>query len=482
MTRKRRPPSLPVSPPPRATNPVISFLHSSAMMGDERWEEAIRTLHRFLELEDIPINRQMAYQNLSACYLALERFDEALAALDEAQHTQQPIDPDIIYNRGVTCACASRVPEAIAAFEQYTHNWPKLARQRDVKQTMRTLRDIERGKIPPGSYLLEHLQDQIVDNLEVDDFHLVESKARRMISAVPERSEGHFALGLAYLEKNLYPEALDAFQAAQIRDPNYEPTLYNIGHTYLKLEQPELAISWLERALHLNPKNLATMHQLGVACEHLGRREAAIKWWKRALGHDPNYVMAQWRLHEIGEGPEPVEPSSPNQPQLRLMTPIIKARMRKPVVYQNGDVTLTFDGQVGFVLEDSDNPLNATIHAGGPFKTAVILDEDLLDLIGLVKMLLRLIGAHNTRDIAILAYYAEGESFSYHARFQRGKRIEFDAQGQFVVNEVPRFFKLRMDSELATPYGNPMQGKLIYLNQHPKSSILISTLGLEPEG
>jgi len=151
-------------------------------------------------------------------------------------------------------------------------NWPQLARQRDVKQTLHTLRHIERGKMPPGSYLLQYLQEQIVHNLEVDDFHLVESKARRMIAAVPERMEGHFALGLACLEKNRYSEALVAFQAAQLRDTDYEPALYNIGHTYLKLDQPELAISWLERALRRDPKNLATMHQLGVACQHCRRR------------------------------------------------------------------------------------------------------------------------------------------------------------------------------------------------------------------
>jgi len=62
-------------------------------------------LYRFLELENDPINRRMAYQNLSVCYLALERFDEALAALDEAQRTQ-PVDSDVIYSRGVTFACA----------------------------------------------------------------------------------------------------------------------------------------------------------------------------------------------------------------------------------------------------------------------------------------------------------------------------------------------------------------------------------------
>ena len=303
-----------------------------------------------------------------------------------------------------------------------------------------------------------------------------------MIAALPERPEGHFALGLACLGENRYLEALDAFHAAQLRDPNFEPVLYNIGYTYLKLDQPELAISWLERALRRGPKNLATMHQLGIACERLDRREEAVHWWKRALEIDPNYSPAQWRLHEISEGPEPVKPLSPNQPKLRLMTPEIKARMRKPQVYCSDGVTLTFDGRVGFVLEDADNPLNGTIHAGSPFTTAIILDEDLLDLMGLVKMLLRMIDANNTRDIAILVYYTKGEPFNYQTRFQRGKRIEFDAQGQFVVTELPLFFKLCIDSDLVTPYGNPMHGMLIYLNQHPKSSILISTLGLKHGG
>jgi hypothetical protein len=164
------------------------------------------------------------------------------------------------------------------------------------------------------------------------------------------------------------------------------------------------------------------------------------------------------------------------------MTPAVKARMPKPHVFHNGSVTLTYDEQVGFVLEDTGNPLNATIHAGSPFKIAEISDEDLLDLMGLTKMLLRLINAHNTRDIAVLAYYGEDQLFNFQARFDRSKRIEFDSHGHFVITEVPGFFKLRMESDLATPYGNPMRGKLIYLNQSPRPGILISTLGVEHDG
>lgn len=155
--------------------------------------------------------------------------------------------------------------------------------------------------------------------------------------------------------------------------------------------------------------------------------------------------------------------------------------MKHPVVHRQGGVTLTFDPRVGYVLEDKENIRNGTIHAGGPFQIAQILDEDMLDLIGLVKLLLRLIDGSNTRDVAVLVYYASRPIFNYQARYQRGKRVEFDTHGQFIVNEVPRFFKLRIDSDLSTPYGDPMRGTLIYLNQHPESGFLLTTLGLASE-
>jgi tetratricopeptide (TPR) repeat protein len=448
-------------------------------MGDERWEEAIVALQRFLEMVNKPEDRRLAYQNLGACYLALERYDEALAALDEVER-YAPDDPDTIHSRGVIYACAARIPEAIAIFKLFARRWPKLARRRETREAIRQLRRAQRGKISAGSYLVDHLQEQISDDLVLGDFHLVERKARRMVAADPDPPEGHFALGVACVEQGRYQEALAAFQAAHSRDPKHAPTLYNIGHTYLQLDKSEQAILWLERALRRDPKDLAALHQLGLACERLGRRDEAVVWWRRALKIDPGYYLAQQRLHEVGQGPEPTElPLPPSSQQLRTMTPIVKARMRRPEVYRNGGLTLTYDGGVGFVLEDTENPRNATVHAGGPFQIAHIThEEDILDLIGMVKLLLRMINSQNTRDVAALAYYANRPIFSYQIRFERGEQIEFDADGQFVVTEAPRFFKLRIDSDFSTPYGDPMQGMLIYLNQHPRPGILVSTLGL----
>ncbi len=173
-------------PPDRATNPMIPWLHALAAMGDEHWEEAIVAFQRLLALEQDPEAHYLVWRNLSGCYHALERYDEALAALDETERSI-PNNPDLVRSRGVIYACAGRLPEAIATFERFARRWPRQARLRDTRETIHELQRIQHGEIPPGSFLVRHLQEQIHHHIELGEFHLVERKARRMIAADPNR-------------------------------------------------------------------------------------------------------------------------------------------------------------------------------------------------------------------------------------------------------------------------------------------------------
>jgi tetratricopeptide (TPR) repeat protein len=420
----------------------------------------------------------MACFNFSACYAAQEKYDKALEVLDKAQQ-YAPDDPEILRSRAVTYACAGRIPEALSAFEAFRRRWPRYARRFDTTHTLRKLHKIKRGELPTRDYLVDYLQEQISHNTELGDFHLVEDKARRMIEANPNRPEGHFALGLACLEQDRYTEALEPFLTAHQRNPDHTPTLHNIGLTYLELDKPKEAISWLRRAHESDPEHLGAMYQLGVAYARLEKPEMALTWWHRVLELAPDHYPAQARVHEMGEGPEPTaSPLSPQVQQIKRMKPMVKANMRHPRVYRNGGVVLTYD-PLSFVLEDAENPRNATLYSGIPVSTRKIPDHErshLLDLTGMVKMLLSLINAQNTRRVAILTYYANRPVFHYEAHFAGGESVSFNASGQFVVTEIPRFFKLKIDSDLATPYGDPMQGMLIYLNQKRRPGLLLSTL------
>jgi regulator of sirC expression with transglutaminase-like and TPR domain len=67
----------------------------------------------------------------------MERYAEALAALDEVERYAPPDDPDTIRSRGVVYVCAGRIPEAIATFEFFARRWPKQARQHETQEAIR---------------------------------------------------------------------------------------------------------------------------------------------------------------------------------------------------------------------------------------------------------------------------------------------------------------------------------------------------------
>ena len=112
--------------------------------------------------------------------------------------------------------------------------------------------------------------EQISHNLDVNDFYLVEHKAQEMISLLPNRPEGHFYLGVAYLETGRFQEGIDAFKLAVTLNPEHDVTRYNLAYALIKDGRVEEAIPHLELALQCTPNYLEAIHEMGVACNLLG--------------------------------------------------------------------------------------------------------------------------------------------------------------------------------------------------------------------
>ena len=170
-----------------------------------------------------------------------------------------------------------------------------------------------------------------------------------MIGIDNGRPAGHFALGLALLRQEQTEAAVPAFLDAHALEPDYVPTLYNVGYCFFQLNQPDQAITWLDRAFQQDKTYVAALQIKGKIYEQLGQREKAIALWQQALSINPDYESAQYALFEAGIGSEPEEPPVERTRQLQQMTPLVKARMSQPRAYHNGDVSLTFDPGVGFV-------------------------------------------------------------------------------------------------------------------------------------
>jgi tetratricopeptide (TPR) repeat protein len=228
MPNKRR--SAHKVPTRETTPPYALFIHALAAMGDERYAEAITTLHKYLILERDPLAQAGGLQNLAACLMETGQYVQALDKLNQLE-TLTPLTPAAQFLRGVILARSGRFSEAQALFDIYARQQPRLARQMNLKDTQDLLKVIKQGKRSPGAFLAEQLQTYLSLNIDFGDYILVEQKARQIIAADPSRPEGHFALGVACIEFERYTEALVAFQEALRLNPKHGITLYNIGYT-----------------------------------------------------------------------------------------------------------------------------------------------------------------------------------------------------------------------------------------------------------
>ena len=208
----------PLHQPNRENDPPAIHMHILATMGDERWQEAIDTLQRMLAIVEQPKERPGIYQNLAVCYRALERSDEALAALDEAERLA-PGQPDVIFARSVILASAARIPEAIAALKPLFPGLLKRPRHPQAQDFLRDLRRIQQKGSSPHTVHVDYIHAQIDDNIELGDMDRIESKARRMIELDPARAEGHFNLGNALETQGRRQEALEPLLMAGLKNP-----------------------------------------------------------------------------------------------------------------------------------------------------------------------------------------------------------------------------------------------------------------------
>lgn len=445
-------------------------------LGNEQWEEGVVLLQKFLKGIHDPFERIPVYCNLATCYLEHGLYDDALAVWEQVADIETDT-PELWFGRAAAYGCRGQLEKAIKAFEQFQRLNPVLAHQLAIDQMIADLQEEQRGEIAPGSFLYEHLRAQLDDNFDLGDYALVERKARQMIGIDNGRPEGHSALGLALLRQEQAEAAIPAFLDAQALEPNYVPTLYNIGYCFFRLNQPDQAITWLDRAFQQDKTYVAALQIKGKIYDQLGQREKAIALWQQALSINPDYEPAQYALFEAGIGSESEEPLSEKTRQLQHMTPLVKARMSQPRVYHNGNVSLTFDPGVGFVLEDTGNIHNGTVYAGGPFRVAKMGVTDILHFVGTLKLIVRQANQDNCYDMAILAYYPDQPAFNYLLEMT-GDGLESSSNGRLLSDQAPSHLKVRIDSDLESPYGSPFRGYFIYLGQETKPGVAVMTLGL----
>jgi tetratricopeptide (TPR) repeat protein len=207
-----------------------------------------------------------AWQVLGSSLEDLRRFDEALAAYNEALARGGP--------RADVVLAAARVRLELGQIEEGLEG-VRYAREQGVVNP-ESLRQVglqlaEVGKIHEALDLLEEM-------------------------AVDDTSESLNALGRVQSEAGLQQEALATLQRVLEQDPTNAKAHQHISLVYLRLERWSAARQSAERALELDPQLSQAWNNLGVALHFLGEAQEALAAWEKAVELDPKEYDALLNL------------------------------------------------------------------------------------------------------------------------------------------------------------------------------------------
>lgn len=107
----------------------------------------------------------------------------------------------------------------------------------------------------------------------------------------------YYALGNNYFELEDWQNAKEMFEAAMKNGlQNDGDTLFMLGMTLLKFDQPKLALPYFQRAVELKPTDMEARFQYGLCLAQQGLLEEAIEQLEEVVKHDKQHADAFYNL------------------------------------------------------------------------------------------------------------------------------------------------------------------------------------------
>jgi len=115
---------------------------------------------------------------------------------------------------------------------------------------------------------------------------------RRILAALPDQFDCLHLLGLIFLQRGQYPQALQQIETALRREPDNASALNNRGMALKALNRLDEALASYERALAVQPDHPEALSNRGNVLQLLRRYEEAAASYDRAVAARPDYVEA----------------------------------------------------------------------------------------------------------------------------------------------------------------------------------------------
>jgi tetratricopeptide (TPR) repeat protein len=176
------------------------------------------------------------------------------------------------YNLGKTLSDESRMPEAIAQYEEALQMKP------DYAEAHNNL----------GSALAQ--QGKLTEAVE----HWTEAVRIR-----PEIAEAHYNLGFVAAQTGKTEDAIKHWETVVRIKPNYPDVDFNLGILLEQMGRHDEAAEHYKQALRIKPDYAEARYNLGVLMEHAGNAPEAIRDYEQALKIKPDFVEVQNSLARL---------------------------------------------------------------------------------------------------------------------------------------------------------------------------------------
>jgi tetratricopeptide (TPR) repeat protein len=144
---------------------------------------------------------------------------------------------------------------------------------------------------------IQHIREQFIDDvsyargalecLRSGDFAGAQRQARKALALNPKSGDALHCLGLAFLGRAQFEEAIRYLSEAAQMKPGEDQVEVDLGSAFVVANRPEEGVHHLRKALELDPNNDGAHFTLGIAAFRRGDKQEAIRCWTRTVELNP---------------------------------------------------------------------------------------------------------------------------------------------------------------------------------------------------
>jgi len=128
---------------------------------------------------------------------------------------------------------------------------------------------------------------EAAEKIRNGDFDGAIAQVKGLLGKNPKNTSALFFLGLSYVGKRMYPEAIDALTQVLELNPTFPGAQFELGVCYRKLHDQPKALAAFEKGLEVDPTNADAAYNAGLVLFEQNRIDDALARFQQGLDSKP---------------------------------------------------------------------------------------------------------------------------------------------------------------------------------------------------